>query len=148
MSAPDVWADMRRLVLEVADPHRAVVTATGESFFRTKVLRRLLDGPLSAGELAEQLGSDPPYLSITLRDLEARGHLGRTEDPFDRRRRVVALTDSGRELARTANEVLRTPPAALSALNEADLATLARILSSLLDDAAGSAEAYKLRSSS
>ncbi|MET4046660.1 MarR family transcriptional regulator [Rhodococcus sp. 1163] len=139
MNAPDVWADMRRLVLEVSDPHRAVVAATGESFFRTKVLRRLLHGPLSAGELAEQLGSDPPYLSITLRDLEARGHLGRTEDPFDRRRRVVALTGSGRELARVADEVLRTPPAALSDLNEADLATLSRILSALLGDSVTSA---------
>ncbi|MEO7078550.1 MarR family winged helix-turn-helix transcriptional regulator [Rhodococcus sp. BP22] len=139
MNAPDVWSDLRKLVLEVSDPHRAVVAATGESFFRTKVLRRLLHGPLSAGELAEQLGSDPPYLSIALRDLEARGHLERTEDPFDRRRRVVALTDSGRELARVANDVLRTPPAALNALNEADLATLARILSSLLGDSVTSA---------
>ncbi|MDJ0360115.1 MarR family transcriptional regulator [Rhodococcus sp. H29-C3] len=139
MSAPDVWADLRSLVLEVSDPHRAVVAATGESFFRTKVLRRLLHGPISAGELAEQLGSDPPYLSITLRDLEARGHLRRTEDPVDRRRRVVALTDSGRELARVANDVLGTPPAALTALDEADLATLARIVSSILGDSATSA---------
>ncbi|MCZ4076817.1 MarR family transcriptional regulator [Rhodococcus sp. H36-A4] len=139
MSAPDVWADLRSLVLEVSDPHRAVVAATGESFFRTKVLRRLLHGPISAGELAEQLGSDPPYLSITLRDLEARGHLRRTEDPVDRRRRVVALTDSGRELARVANDVLGTPPAALTALDGSDLATLARIVSSLLGDSATSA---------
>ncbi|QCB50052.1 MarR family transcriptional regulator [Rhodococcus sp. PAMC28707] len=139
MNAPDVWSDLRKLVLEVSDPHRAVVAATGESFFRTKVLRQLLHGPLSAGELAEQLGSDPPYLSIALRDLEARGHLERTEDPLDRRRRVVALTDSGRELARVANEVLRTPPAALTALSEAELAILARILSSLLGDSVTSA---------
>lgn len=136
MSAEDVWRDLNRLVFEVADPHRAVVAATGMSFFRTKMLRRLRSGPLSAADLVERLGSDAPYVSITLRDLETRGLVERTADPHDRRRRLVALTDSGRAVADLANSTLSTPPAAVASLNENDLAALARILSSMLDQSA------------
>lgn len=133
MSTEDVWRDMRTLMFDVADPHGAVVAATGVSFFRCKLLRRLQAGPMSAGALAELLGSDPAYVSITLRDLEARGFLVRTQDPEDRRRRFVELTDEGRHIAARADRALATPPESFSALSDDDLASLGRIVATLLE---------------
>ncbi|SNT51041.1 MarR family winged helix-turn-helix transcriptional regulator [Rhodococcoides kyotonense] len=132
MNAEDVWRDLRTLMFEQADPHGSVVAATGVSFFRCKLLRRLQPGPMSAGELAEVIGSDPPYVSITLRELESRGYLVRTEDPKDRRRRLVELTGEGREIAARADRALAAPPASLSALSDNDIHALGQIVSSLL----------------
>lgn len=132
MSAEDVWGDIRALVFDHADPHRAVVAATGESFYRCKVLRRLVAGPLSAGALAERLNTDPPYLSVTLKELESRGYVIRTEDLADRRRRVVELTDSGREMADRANTALNAPPAEFAKLSADELGQLETLMGRLL----------------
>jgi DNA-binding MarR family transcriptional regulator len=52
----------------------------------------------------------------------------RTAHPTDRRAKVVEATRKGKELARRADEIIATPPAALSALAAEELETLARIL--------------------
>lgn len=132
MTVTDVWRDMRTLVFDRAEPHRAVTAATGESFYRCKVLRRLVPGPLSAGQLAEKLNSDPPYVSVTLRELETRGYVVRTEDPSDRRRRVVELTDSGRAIADRANAALDAPPPGFADLSPDELEQLGTLMSKLL----------------
>lgn len=133
MSVETIWRDIGTLVFDRADPHGAVVAATGISFFKCKVLRRLQTGPTTAGALAEMIGSDPPYVSITLRELQSRGYLVRTEDPQDRRRRLVALTDEGRAIAARAERALATPPTEFAVLSEEDVRTLGRIVAKLLE---------------
>ncbi|WP_072803282.1 MarR family winged helix-turn-helix transcriptional regulator [Rhodococcoides yunnanense] len=133
MSAEELWRDLRTLMFDRSDPHGAVVAATGISFFRCKLLRRLQSGPMSAGTLAQIIGSDPPYVSITLRELESRGLLIRTEDPLDRRRRLVELTEQGRDIAARADRALATPPQAFLKLSHTDLADLERVLATLLE---------------
>jgi MarR family transcriptional regulator, organic hydroperoxide resistance regulator len=133
VNAEDIWRDMRTLMFDIADPHGAVVAATGVSFFRCKLLRRLQAGPMSAGSLAELIGSDPPYVSITLRELESREFLVRTEDPKDRRRRLVELTDKGRDVAARAEQALATPPESFAALSGDELESLGRIVATLLE---------------
>jgi len=49
-------------------------------------------------ELAESLGASMPSLSRAVDGLVRKGLVDRTEDPDDRRRRRVALTESGREI--------------------------------------------------
>lgn len=132
MTAQQVWSDLRTLLHEKADPHQAVVAGTGMSFFRTKILRRLIAGPCSASELAERLGSDAPYISLTLRDLEERGFVDRTEDPEDRRRRIVELTDSGRAVAEHAVAIMKSPPDVFARLSAEELGELSRIVGKLL----------------
>jgi DNA-binding MarR family transcriptional regulator len=61
-------------------------------------------------------------------DLEAQGLVRRRAHPTDRRAKVVEATRKGKELARRADEIIATPPAALSALAAEELETLARIL--------------------
>jgi DNA-binding MarR family transcriptional regulator len=122
-----VWSAMSDLVL-AQDRRRAVTDELGISFFRAKVLRRLLAGPVTMRDLATRLGADKPYLSVTVDDLEQRGLLERSVHPDDRRVRLLTLTEEGTAMAHRANELLATPPAGLRELAGDDLAALERIL--------------------
>ena len=51
--------------------------------------------------------------------------------PDDRRAKLVEATRKGKDLARRANEILATPPAALSSLGNEDLEALRRLLTSI-----------------
>lgn len=55
-------------------------------------------GPMSAGELALAERVQPQTLTRTLAALEGRGEVGRRPDPADRRRSVLSITESGREV--------------------------------------------------
>lgn len=55
-------------------------------------------GPMSAGELAWAERVQPQTLTRTLAALEERGEIGRRPDPADRRRSLLSITESGREV--------------------------------------------------
>jgi DNA-binding MarR family transcriptional regulator len=59
--------------------------------------------PLIQSEVATRLGMDANTTSQIVRGLERRGILQRTKHPKDARARALALTDEGREIARTAS---------------------------------------------
>jgi DNA-binding MarR family transcriptional regulator len=101
------------------------------SFGRARALRRLARRSLSMGELAAALGIHRPNATVLVDDLEAQGLVRRRPHPTDRRAKVVEATRKGRTLARRADEILSTPPDALSALGAEDLEALRRILSSV-----------------
>ena len=119
---------MTHLILEQRDPRQAVADATGISFSRARVLRRLLRGPAKMSELAARLGTDKPYLTIMIDDLVQRELVTRMEAPDDRRAKVVALTGTGRTLAEDAERVLSQPAPGLDRLDPEELATLVRLL--------------------
>jgi DNA-binding MarR family transcriptional regulator len=121
-------AAMTHLVLGQRDLRQAVADATGVSFSRARVLRRLLGGPARMGELAVRLGTDKPYMTIMIDDLEQRGLVTRIVSPDDRRVKVLALTDTGREVAETAERLVSEPAPGLAKLNPEELATLVRLL--------------------
>ena len=60
--------------------------------------------------------------------LEKRELVVRTEDPEDRRRRIIGLTDAGRRLAEEARAIADAPPSEFTTVSAADLAHLRRIL--------------------
>ncbi len=62
------------------------------------VLHVLSRGDASQRELAESQVLTEQTIGRTLAHLESTGHVGRATDPADRRRRVVQITDQGREL--------------------------------------------------
>jgi DNA-binding MarR family transcriptional regulator len=109
---------------------REVSEALGMSFGRTRAIRRLARQPMSMGELAAALGIDPPNATVVVDDLEALGIVRRRPHPTDRRAKLVEATRKGKEMARRADEILGTPPLALSALSADDLEALRRILTS------------------
>jgi DNA-binding MarR family transcriptional regulator len=86
---------------------------------------------MSMSELAGVLGIDPPNATVVVDDLESQGLVRRRPHPTDRRAKLVEATRKGKQLARRADEILATPPPALTALSADDLEALRRILGSL-----------------
>lgn len=101
------------------------------SFARVRALRRLASEPHTLRALAEQLGADPPYVTLIVDDLEQRGLVQRTPHPDDRRAKLVQLTDAGRGAAARAAEILDEPPEGLRDASPEDLAALLRVLERL-----------------
>jgi DNA-binding MarR family transcriptional regulator len=124
---------MRALVLDLHDRRIAVSDAIGMSYLRAKALRMLEGGPLPMRDLASALVTDPPYVTVIVDDLEKRGLVERQVNPADRRSKLVRITAAGRVVARKAKKIQSAPPAALSALSDAELATLDSLLRKLVD---------------
>jgi DNA-binding MarR family transcriptional regulator len=129
-TAREVWSVMSELVLD-NQRRREVAEATGISFGRTRAIRRLVRQPLSMRELADALGIDPPNATVVVDDLESQGLVRRRPHPTDRRAKLVEATRKGKQLARRADAILATPPAALTAVSTEDLETLRRVLKSV-----------------
>ncbi len=94
--------DRKRLVHLLADVVSLVEPrllelwrTTGMTFGQRRLLRRLREGPRSAGALAADLGVSAPSLTRQLQKLEDNRLITRAVDPDDRRRVVVALTGAG-----------------------------------------------------
>ena len=128
--AREVWTLMSDLVLD-HQRRRQVAEAVGLNFARTRAVRRVAAQPMSMGELAAALGIDRPNATVLVDDLEEQGLVRRRPHPTDRRAKLVEATRKGKSVARRANEILGTPPAALSALGEKDLEALRRVLTSI-----------------
>jgi DNA-binding MarR family transcriptional regulator len=126
----EVWRLMSDLVLD-NQRRRAVAEAVGLSFGRARAVRRVARRPMTMGELADTLGIDRPNATVVVDELEAQGLVRRTPHPTDRRAKLVEATRKGQALARRAEEILGTPPAALSALDHEDLEALKRILDAM-----------------
>jgi DNA-binding MarR family transcriptional regulator len=124
---------MRALVLDRYDRRKSVCEALGMSFIRAKALRRIADGPMTMRELAAALGTDPGYTTVVVDDLEQRGLVTRTVSAGDRRSKIVAITAAGSSQAGVAERILGDPPGPVRALPPGDLASLARIVTALLD---------------
>ncbi|WP_372409824.1 MarR family winged helix-turn-helix transcriptional regulator [Streptomyces luteireticuli] len=127
-TARRAWGGLREVVLGGNERRKEVVEALGMSFFRVKALRRIAKGALTLRELAESLATDRPYTTLVVDDLARRGLVVRSENPADRRSKIVSVTEEGRCAAERAEAILGTPPAALLALPEGELVELERIV--------------------
>ena len=107
---------------------RAVVETLGMSFGRARAVRRVARRPMLMGELAESLGIDRPNATTLVDSLEEQGLVRRRPHATDRRAKLVEATRKGKSLARRADEILGTPPPALSALDPHDIEVLNEIL--------------------
>ena len=131
--AARAWQGMRALVLDRYDRRKKVCDALGMSFIRAKALRRIVDGPMTMRELAAALGTDPPYTTVVVDDLERRGLVTRTVRAGDRRSKIVSITPDGAAQAHLAERILNDPPRPVRELPATDLEVLGRILGTLLD---------------
>ncbi|WP_028063810.1 MarR family transcriptional regulator [Solirubrobacter soli] len=129
-AAREVWLLMSDLVLDNTR-RREVSDALGMSFGRSRAIRRLARNPMSMREFADAMGIEAPNATVVVDDLEATGLARRKPHPTDRRAKLVEATGKGKELARQAEEILATPPAALSALDDDELETLRALLARL-----------------
>src|ERR1700760_3691738 len=122
---------MRTLVLDRYDRRKKACNALGTCFIPAKALRQATARALTLRELAAGLGTDPPYTTVAVDDLERRGLVVRTVRAGDRRSKLVSITPAGLEQARLAGEILSAPPRPVRELPAADLAALDRILGHL-----------------
>ena len=116
--------------------HRIVdqaMCSAGLSLARAKVLMRLdSHGPMNQATLAGLLGFAPRSVTETVDGLERDGLVTRTEDPHDRRARIVALTASGREAFEAAMTVRsKTMDEIFGVLGPAERAQLVSLLTTI-----------------
>ncbi len=126
-AASRAWSIMSDLVLD-NERRREVSDALGLPFARVRALRRIAASPMTMGELAAALGTEKPYATIVVDELERQGLVERRSHPTDRRVKLLATTARGTAAARRANEILERLPAGLAMLAEPEIEELARIL--------------------
>lgn len=71
---------------------------------REAAVLRAIDSPhrLAQGEIARRMGIDRTTMVALIDDLQERGLVRRRQDPDDRRKNVVELTDVGQDITRQA----------------------------------------------
>lgn len=133
-SAGKVWALMREFV-EAHNRHGELADALGFRLGagRGKVLFQLREGPMTLREIAEANKVDAPYATLIVDKLEAHGLVVRRPHPDDRRRKLVALTDAGREAIATAEAILQRSPAAMNVLTAKERKQIAALMQRLLE---------------
>jgi DNA-binding MarR family transcriptional regulator len=100
---------------------------------RGKILFQLRYGAMTLGELAEATSVDAPYATLIVDKLEAHGLVERQMHPDDRRRKLVTLTNAGRDAIATADAILLHPPRAVGTLRAEELRQLIQLLQRLIE---------------
>lgn len=129
-TASRVWIALHEFVTG-QDRRRALRAALDLGPGKVEVLIKLADGPMTLREIARAVEIDPPAATVGVDQLEARGLVHRTPHPDDNRRKLVHLTDAGRDAAQRGQQILNEPPAALTNLDPDDLARLDDVLTRL-----------------
>ncbi len=102
---------------------------------------------LEPWEVGETLGLSSNHVSVVLDQLEAKGYVRRHAHPHDRRRRLIEVTDSGRERAEETSELTRSLETRImaTALTPAEHRQLMLLLERVRAATAGLAEAMRRR---
>jgi DNA-binding MarR family transcriptional regulator len=130
--ADDVWRAMAAVVFDNRDRwRRDVVEATGLPFSRVRVIRRLAKRAMTAKEISDAATMDAPATTVALNDLEDRGLIVREADPTNRRSKLVSLTEKGREVVASIDEIDDPAPRPFATLSQAELRTLEAMLAKL-----------------
>ena len=114
---------------------RPVLDEHGLSMWGYSVLVALDQSPVrTQAALAEAIGADKTRIIPTLDELQAQGFIERRPDPEDRRVRLLAATDAGREVKDAVQAAIqRGEERWLGALSRADRAAFLRVLEKLTD---------------
>jgi MarR family transcriptional regulator, organic hydroperoxide resistance regulator len=134
--AEDAFERLRHVAFEGEHVERmaalGVRTKLSPGVLKTLMRLSKTDG-VSMGEIARAIGCDPSYVTALVDDLDERGLARRESAPYDRRVKIVVLTDAGRALAAEVDSVLSVPPAAFSALSPSELRQLRDLLGKVVE---------------
>src|SRR5262245_46385248 len=84
-------------------------------------------------ELADRWGCDASFVTVVVDGLEGRNFAERRVAPHDRRIKAVQLTDDGIAARERAISIVYGPPAGYKALTSEELATLAKLLTTMAE---------------
>ena len=133
--AEDAFERLRRVAFEGEHVERMAALGVrmklSPGVIKTLVRLSKEDG-VSMGDMARSIGCDPSYITALVDDLDERGLARRQSAPYDRRVKIVALTDEGRALAGEIDAVLSVPPTAFAALTQSELRQLCDLLDKVL----------------
>jgi DNA-binding MarR family transcriptional regulator len=129
-TASRVWTALHEFVTG-QDRRRALRAALDLGPGKVELLIKLADGPMTLREIVRAFDVDPPAATVGVDKLEARGLVYRTPHPDDNRRKLVHLTEAGRDAAQRGQAILDEPPPALTNLDTDDLVRLDEILTRL-----------------
>lgn len=131
-TATAAWQLMAHFVMDNRGAwRRAMMSRTGLPFNQIRLLRRIGAGPITVTDLAASATIDVPAATVGVNELEKRGLAERTVDPDNRRRKLLSLTPEGRILLDDAMTADDPAPGAFDLLDDAEIATLARLLRKL-----------------
>jgi DNA-binding MarR family transcriptional regulator len=102
---------------------------------REAAVLRVIDAgrSVSQGEIARALDVDRTTMVTLIDDLQVKGLVDRSQDPEDRRKNVVALTESGRRVVQKAAEAAgQAEREFLGPLSAAEAAQFKKLLRALL----------------
>ncbi|AUG77090.1 MarR family transcriptional regulator [Kitasatospora sp. MMS16-BH015] len=103
---------------------------------QAKVLALLRRGPMPMRHIAQTLSCEPSNITGIVDRLESRDFVSRQADPQDRRVKLVAATDAGRQATEELRESLNFAREPLAALSEEERLVLRDLLRRMLEGAA------------
>lgn len=130
------YEDEARRLLQIAEELGSACRRAPRDLSRAErgVLMRLCEseGGVCPSELADSLGYSRARVTRVIDSLERRGEVCRTQDPSDRRRVIVTVSDETRAAMRgTCDGEVRAAAGALERLGEHDARELVRIFERL-----------------
>src|SRR4051794_14035135 len=131
----DLAAMLAPLIRQLIAAERPVLDEHGLSMWGYSVLVALDQSPIrTQAALAEAIGADKTRIIPVLDELQQQGYIERHPDPDDRRVRLLAVTDAGREVKDAVQaEIQRGEERWLSVLSPAERAAFLRALERLTD---------------
>jgi len=118
----------------VRDGYAQIVGVTGPQYtILISIAHMGRNGPVSVTTVADHLRLSGSFVTNEVGKLVARGLIAKTQDPDDRRRVILEITDAGRaRFGRLAAVQSRVNDVHFGKLSRADFAELRRIMSDLV----------------
>lgn len=126
--AGEAWALLARVMFREGKPRFPAIAAELDLSPPQAIVLRLLSEPRPMGDLATAMHCDNSNITGIVDRLEERGLVKRQPADYDRRVKLIAITDAGSALRDDLNRALAEPPEAIASLPDEDLATLRDIL--------------------
>jgi DNA-binding MarR family transcriptional regulator len=127
-TAEQAWGLVARLFFEHGRPKMMDANQELELSPPQGIVLRFLDEPRPMGELAALMRCDNSNMTGIVDRLEERALVERTAAERDRRVKLIALTERGREVRDELNRRMAEPPEVIESLSAADQRALRDIL--------------------
>ena len=127
-TAGEAWALIGELFFHYGRPRLMNIGAEFELSPPQAIVMRFLNQPRPMGELATLMHCDNSNMTGIVDRLEERGLVERTAAERDRRVKLIALTERGREIRDELNRRMAEPPEVIERLSLADQRALRDIL--------------------